>query len=46
MTLPAEYGAWLTSIKQRIQGARQRAVLSANAEQIRLYHEIGRDILE
>lgn len=36
----------LTSLKQRIQGARQRALLSANAEQIRLYHELGRDILE
>lgn len=42
--LPADYGAWLSDIKQRIQGARQRALLSANAEQIRLYHEIGRDI--
>jgi predicted nuclease of restriction endonuclease-like (RecB) superfamily len=46
VALPAEYGAWLTSIKRRIQGARQRAVLSANAEQIRLYHEIGLEILE
>ena len=44
--LPADYGAWLASLKQRIRGARQRAVLSANAEQIRLYHDIGRDILE
>jgi predicted nuclease of restriction endonuclease-like (RecB) superfamily len=46
VALPAEYGAWLTSLKRRIQGARQRAVLSANAEQIRLYHEIGREIRE
>lgn len=46
LALPAEYGAWLTSIKRRIHGARQRAVLSANAEQIRLYHEIGREILD
>ena len=46
MALPAEYGAWLASLKQRIQGARQRAVLAANVEQIRLYHEIGQDILE
>ncbi|MHB9140054.1 MAG: DUF1016 N-terminal domain-containing protein, partial [Victivallaceae bacterium] len=28
-----------------IAGARQRAVLAANDEQIRLYHYIGRDIL-
>jgi len=33
-------------VKQRISGARQRALLSANAEQIRLYHELGRDILD
>ena len=44
--LPADYGVWLASLKQRIRGARQRAVLAANGEQIRLYHEIGRDILE
>jgi predicted nuclease of restriction endonuclease-like (RecB) superfamily len=43
--LPADYPAWLTSLKQRIQGARQRALLAANHEQIRLYHDIGRDIL-
>ncbi len=44
--LPADYGDWLTALKRRIQGARQRAVLAANAEQIRLYHDIGREILE
>ena len=44
--LPAEYGAWFAAIKRRIFGARQRAVLAANAEQIRLYHETGCDILE
>jgi len=46
LPLPADYGNWLASLKSRIQGARQRALLSANAEQIRLYHDIGRDILE
>lgn len=46
ISLPADYANWLTSLKQRIQGARQRALLSANAEQIRLYHDLGRDILE
>jgi predicted nuclease of restriction endonuclease-like (RecB) superfamily len=45
-TLPADYADWLTALKRRIQGARQRAVLAANAEQIRLYHDIGREILE
>ena len=43
---PADYTDWLTSLKSRIQGARQRALLSANAEQIRLYHDIVREILE
>ena len=33
-------------MKRRIAGARQQAVLAANAEQIRLYHDLGRDILE
>jgi hypothetical protein len=46
LPLPADYGDWLASLKSRIQGARQRALLSANAEQIQLYHDIGRDILE
>src|ERR1035437_2574472 len=45
LTLPANYADWLASLKQRIQGARQRALLAANNEQIRLYHDIGRDIL-
>ena len=44
--LPAGYATWLTALKQKIAGARQRAVLSANAEQIRLYHDIGREILD
>lgn len=46
LILPADYADWLTSLKQRIQSARQQAVLAANAEQIRLYHTIGLDILE
>ena len=46
VALPGDYAAWLASMKQRIRGARQRAVLAANDEQIRLYHDIGRDILD
>lgn len=46
LALPPDYAAWLTDLKQRIQGARQRALLAANDEQIRLYHDIGLDILE
>jgi predicted nuclease of restriction endonuclease-like (RecB) superfamily len=44
--LPVDYVDWLSILKQRIAGARQRIVLSANSEQIRLYHFIGREILE
>jgi len=43
--LPPDYSEWLNTLKLRIKGARQRALLSANAEQIRLYHDIGREIL-
>jgi predicted nuclease of restriction endonuclease-like (RecB) superfamily len=44
--LPTDYAAWLALLKRRIAGARQRAVLAANEEQIRLYHDIGREILD
>jgi predicted nuclease of restriction endonuclease-like (RecB) superfamily len=44
--LPTDYGEWLSSLKQRIAGARQRALLAANEEQIQLYHEIGREIVD
>ena len=46
LVLPPDYGDWLASLKQRIQGARSRAALAVNGEQIRLYHSIGLDILE
>ncbi len=46
LVLPPDYGDWLTSLKQRIQGAQSRAALAVNREQIRLYHSIGLDILE
>ncbi len=45
-SLPVDYTDWLSSLKKRIQGARHRALLAANNEQIKLYHEIGREILE
>ncbi len=44
--LPVDYADWLTKLKQRIHSARLQAVLAINAEQIRLYHTIGLDILE
>jgi len=46
LVLPADYADWLISLKRRISGARQRVVLVANEEQLRLYHDIGRDILD
>lgn len=46
LALPSDYGDWLAGLKQRIQGARQRTLLAANGEQIRLYHDIGREILD
>jgi len=46
LSLSAGYADWLSSLKRRIAGARQRALLAANEEQIRLYHDIGREILE
>lgn len=44
--LPEDYGDWLSSLKQRIAGARQRILLAANKEQIHLYHDIGHEILD
>ena len=44
--LPADYPQFLAEIKARIAGARTRAVLAVNSELIRLYWEIGHEILE
>lgn len=43
--LPPDYADWLAEIKTRVATARARAVLAANAELIRLYWQIGREIL-
>lgn len=40
-----EYAAWLTGLKARVVAARTRAALSVNTEAIRLYHEIGTELL-
>ena len=45
LPIPADYAAWLADLKSRIAGARSRAALAANAQQIHLYHDLGRDIL-
>jgi len=44
--LPSDYPALLENIKQRIRNAQIRATLSANAELIHLYWDIGRIITE
>ena len=45
LTVTAAYGALFTALKHNIQSAPSRAVLAVNAEQIALYHEIGRELL-
>lgn len=45
LALPADYTQWLAALKQRINGARQQALLAVNQEHIRLYHD-SREILE
>jgi predicted nuclease of restriction endonuclease-like (RecB) superfamily len=44
--LPADYPQFLTEVKARIAAARTRAVLAVNSELIKLYWEIGYDILD
>ncbi len=44
--LPPDDKTWRSDLKARIQGARQQVLLSANQTQIRLYHEIEREILD
>ena len=44
--LPASYDRLLADIKSRIRSAQVKAALAANAELIRLYWSIGRDIVE
>lgn len=46
LTVPAGYGEWLTDLTRRVNAARQRAAVAVNAEQIALYHDLGREILD
>jgi predicted nuclease of restriction endonuclease-like (RecB) superfamily len=43
--IPAGYADWLHDLKGEIAKARQRSALAVNAELVRLYARIGRDIL-
>ncbi len=44
--LPADYPAFLESLKNRVRQAQTKAMLSVNRELIQLYWDIGRDIVE
>jgi predicted nuclease of restriction endonuclease-like (RecB) superfamily len=44
--LPADYPQFLTEVERRIAAARTRAALAVNSELVKLYWEIGRDIIE
>ncbi len=46
IVLPNDYPNWVNEIKSKVQAARTRASLAVNAEQIRLYWHIGREILQ
>lgn len=45
-SLPNDYPQWLATLKNRIASAQQRAGLAVNQELIRLYWQIGHDILQ
>jgi hypothetical protein len=44
--MPTEYPDFLAQLKARIVAARSRAALAVNSELIKLYWEVGHDILE
>jgi predicted nuclease of restriction endonuclease-like (RecB) superfamily len=43
---PEGYVEWLAEVKQRVHAAQQRAVLAVNRELLRLYWQLGKDLLE
>ena len=46
LSLPVGYYELLNDLKARIQGAQLKAALSVNQELIRLYWEIGKEIVD
>jgi len=46
LELPADYGVFLSTIKQRISQDRFKALLSANAIQVMMYWDLGKQILD
>ena len=43
--VPERYSLWLSELKQRIRNSQQKAILAVNTELIKLYWQIGNDIL-
>ncbi|NQZ56921.1 MAG: DUF1016 domain-containing protein [Lentisphaeraceae bacterium] len=43
--VPEKYSRWLSELKQRIRNSQQKAILAVNTELIKLYWQIGNDIL-
>ncbi len=46
ISMPENYGNWLSDLKSRIQTAQQRAARAVNRELVVLYWQIGQDILQ
>jgi len=46
ISFQGDYVEWIRSIKERVRQAQLRALLAVNAEQLLLYWDIGRGILE
>lgn len=44
--IPADYAAWLLSLKEQIRTSRVKASLAVNKELVMLYWRIGKEILE
>ncbi len=44
--IPADYAAWLLSLKEQIRRSRVKASLSVNTELVMLYWRIGRAIVQ
>lgn len=44
--LPDDYSSWLSTLKQQIHTAQQRAALAVNHELLKLYWQMGHDILQ
>jgi predicted nuclease of restriction endonuclease-like (RecB) superfamily len=46
IAMDKQYKAWITGLKDRIQGAQIKAAIAVNRELLRFYWELGKDIVE